>query len=66
MKINFKCNKCKKNFDCDVGKISLNEKTMRPNFSKSIECPRCGKRTIDEVTLTELGQSQLTEATFGL
>jgi DNA-directed RNA polymerase subunit RPC12/RpoP len=62
MEINFKCKKCRKIFDTDVGKISIDEKTMRPIFSKGINCPKCGKRTMDEVTLTELGQSQLTEA----
>lgn len=66
MKINFKCKKCKKLFDYNVGKISIDEKTMRPIFSKGIECPKCGKRTLDEVVLTELGQSQLTEATMSL
>lgn len=31
-----------------------------------VVCPRCGKRTMDEVFLTELGQSQMTEATMDL
>lgn len=66
MTINFKCKKCRKEFDCDVGKIGINENTIRPNFEKPIVCPQCGKRTIDEVLLTELGQSQLTEATWNL
>ncbi|MCK4796011.1 MAG: hypothetical protein KAT05_01450 [Spirochaetes bacterium] len=66
MLINFKCTKCKKIFDSEVGKISINEETMRPDFEFDINCPNCEKRTIDEVTLTELGQSQLTEATFNL
>jgi len=66
MKINFECKKCQRAFDCDVGRISINEKTMRPDFEKSIICPRCGKRSIDEVFLTELGQSQMTEATLDL
>jgi hypothetical protein len=39
---------------------------MRPIFEKDIVCPRCGKRSIDEVLLTELGQSQMTEATWNL
>ena len=64
--INFKCKKCRKEFDCDVGKIGVNEETMRPNFEKPIVCPRCGNRTIDEVLLTELGQSQMTGATLNL
>jgi len=66
MTINFKCKKCRKEFDCDVGKIGINEKTMRPNFEKPIVCPQCGNRTIDEVLLTELGQSQMSEATWNL
>ena len=66
MVINFKCTKCNQVFDSDVGKISINDKTMRPDFEIDICCPKCGKRSIDEVTLTELGQSQMTEATFDL
>ena len=66
MIINFECKKCHKEFDCDVGKIGINEATLRPDFEKQILCPRCGKRTIDEVLLTEIGQSQMTEATWNL
>ncbi len=44
MVINFKCIKCKKVFDSDVGKISINENTMRPDFELDIYCPKCGKR----------------------
>ena len=53
-------------FNFDVGTVSINEETMRPDFENIIICPKCGKRTIDEVTLTELGQGQLTEATMDL
>ena len=49
-----------------MGQIGINEKTMRPDFEKPIVCPRCGERTMDEVLLTELGQSQMTEATMDL
>ena len=66
MTINFECRKCRKVFDCDVGKIGINKKTMRPDFEKAVVCPQCGKRTIDEVFLTELGQGQMTEATWNL
>ena len=66
MVINFHCKKCRKEFDCDVGKVGMNKKTMRPDFENPIICPRCGKCTIDETLLTELGQSQLTEATLNL
>ena len=64
--INFECKDCRMEFDCDVGDISINEQTMRPDFGKPIVCPRCGERTIDGVLLTELGQSQMTEATWDL
>ncbi len=60
MIINFQCKKCKKIFDSDVGSIKMNEKTFRPDFEKPITCPQCGVRTMDEVLLTELGQSQMT------
>jgi len=66
MTINFECRKCRKEFDCDVGKIGIDTKTLRPDFEKPVVCPKCGKRTIDEVFLTELGQSQMTEATWNL
>ena len=66
MNINFRCKKCRMVFDCEMGKIGINETTMRPDFEKPIICPRCGERTMDEVLLTELGQSQLTEATLDL
>ncbi len=66
MKINFNCKGCKKEFDGDVGQIGINDQTMRPDFEKPIICPQCGERTIDEVLLTELGQSQMTDATWNL
>ena len=66
MIINFECKKCHKEFDCEMGKIGINEVTMRPDFEKPILCPHCGKRAIEEVVLTELGQSQMTEATMDL
>ena len=66
MKINFECKKCQKEFDCEMGKIGINATTMRPDFEKPIVCPLCGERTMGEVLLTELGQSQMTEATIDL
>ena len=66
MTINFDCKKCGKEFDCDVGDITVSEESMRPVFGKVIICPRCGILTIDDVLLTELGQSQMTEATWNL
>jgi hypothetical protein len=64
MIINFECKGCKKEFDCEMGKIGVNVKTWRPDFENPIICPNCGDRTIDDVYLTELGQSQMTEATL--
>jgi hypothetical protein len=66
MKINFECKKCCREFDCEVGEISLPDDGMRPVFEKDIICPWCGKLSMDGVFLTELGQSQMTEATWDL
>ena len=65
MAINFECQKCGALFDCDVGAVTLPENSDRPHFDKEIICPKCGQLSMDEVFLTELGQSQLTQATFG-
>ena len=65
MIINFECKKCQKEFDCDVGKILVSEETMEPTFEKDIECPRCGKVSKGDVLLTETGQTQMTDATWG-
>jgi len=62
--INFQCKKCRKVFDCNVGSIEVDEKTFRPLFGNKIVCPVCGERSLDDVFLTELGQSQLTDATL--
>lgn len=60
--LNFECRKCKKTFDNDVGAITFPTKPeKRPEFEKEIRCPNCGVKKIDEVLLTELGQTQLTE-----
>jgi rubredoxin len=66
MVINFDCKKCKQEFDCEMGKIGIDESGMRPTFEKDIVCPKCGVLSMDDVLLTELGQSQMTEATWGL
>jgi len=66
MEINFECEKCNNIFNSEVGKITINDQTFRPNFEKEILCPKCGVRTIDEVFLTELGQSQMTEAMMNI
>ena len=66
MFINFECKKCKVEFNCDVGKIEIDEEKLRPIFENDIICPVCGKRSIDGVFLTELGQTQMTEATWDM
>lgn len=66
MRINFECKKCCREFDCEVGEISLSADGMRPVFEKNIICPRCGELSTDDVFLTELGQSQMTEATWDM
>ncbi len=66
MEINFERKKCNQIFDSEVGKIKMNEQTFRPDFEKGVRCPRCGVRTIDEVFLTELGQSQMTEVMMNI
>ena len=65
MEINFECKNCGHVFDCDVGEVTLPDNSDRPCFEKKIICPTCGERLMDEVFLTELGQSQLTQATLG-
>jgi hypothetical protein len=64
MVINFECKECRGIFDCDVGTVTVPEDSDRPHFEKEIICPKCGQRTMHEVLLTELGQSQITEATL--
>ena len=59
--LNFQCRKCKRLFDNDVGTITFpTEPGKRPTFEKEIRCPRCGVIKIEDVLLTELGQTQLT------
>jgi rubredoxin len=65
MEINFECQKCGILFDCDIGTVTFPENSDKPDFEKEIICPKCGSLSIDEVLLTEIGQSQLTEVTFG-
>ena len=66
MIINFECQKCAREFNCDVGTVTVPEDSDRPNFENTLVCPFCGEVTMDEVWLTELGQSQLTEATLDI
>ena len=36
MPINFQCKKCQKEFDCEMGKIGINEQTLRPDFENTM------------------------------
>jgi len=62
--INFKCKECRKYFNFDVGRISFELVDERPQFENRIKCEDCGLLTLDEVELTELGQTQLSEIFF--
>ena len=64
MVLNFECRKCGSIFNDDIGTVTFPKDSDRPTFEKEIICPKCGQLSMDEVFLTELGQSQLTEATF--
>ena len=57
--LDFVCKKCQKNFVCDVGDISFPIESERPHFKKNIVCLNCGILSMDDVELTELGQTQL-------
>jgi len=57
--LNFICTKCRREFECDVGKISFPIEENRPRFEKDILCSGCGVLTMDEAELTDLGQTQL-------
>jgi len=59
--LNFECKTCHQDFDADVGKVTFDENEERPNFEKDIVCKNCGKRTLDNIYLTEIGQTQLTQ-----
>lgn len=62
--LNFQCKKCRSVFDFDVGNINFELVDERPQFENPIRCPRCGPRTLDQLILTEWGQTQLTELYF--
>lgn len=59
--LNFKCKKCRKIFDFNVGKIAFGDKL---SFENNIICKKCGLLEIDDLELTELGQTQATELYF--
>ena len=62
--INFECRHCGGLFDADVGDVAVNEQTLRRAFEKPVRCPQCGPRSLDQFLLTELGQTQMSEATW--
>lgn len=61
--LNFDCEKCRENFTCDVGKITFafTRTNNRPTFEKEIRCTNCQIITMDDVILTESGQTKLTD-----
>ncbi len=59
--LNLQCKRCDSIFDCDVGEITFPVDSDRPVFQKEIICPECGVLSMDDILLTEAGQSQLTE-----
>lgn len=61
--INFECRKCHREFDCEVGAVTVSAESGRPQFENALACPSCGTVSMDEVWLTEMGQGQLTVAT---
>lgn len=64
--LNFNCRKCRSIFDSNVGEITFPTKPgQRPKFENDIVCPRCGVIRIEDVLLTELGQTQITEIHLG-
>lgn len=59
--LNLKCKKCGEIFDFNVGKITFGNKL---SFENSIVCIKCGLVEIDDLELTELGQTQVAELFF--
>jgi hypothetical protein len=59
MMISFECKSCRAEFDSEVGAITF---TPNPLFAIPPSCPHCGPRENDQVLLTEVGQTQLTDA----
>ena len=62
MLINFQCHQRRIVFDSEVGHITMPADARRPQFEHPIRCPRCGQRSMDQVWLSEVGQTQLTDA----
>jgi len=63
--INFKCKRCGKEFDCEVGKIQCPPNIGDPLiFEKDLICPNCGVIGVKEAEFTEWGQTQMAELFF--
>lgn len=62
--INFRCERCKEEFDCKVGNVEFDiiddGKDVKPVFQNPITCPNCGVLKKGQYTLTEIGQTDLT------
>ncbi|HJH28284.1 MAG TPA: hypothetical protein C5S51_01095 [Methanosarcinaceae archaeon] len=56
--LNLKCKKCGTAFDFNVGKVTFGNKL---SFENSVSCIKCGLVEIDDLELTELGQTQVAE-----
>ena len=63
MYLNVECKKCKAELDANVDLISFDESDLdsKPTFDKNPECDKCGKLTVNDIYLTEVGQGQLTQ-----
>ena len=61
MVINFEFQKCGTLFESDICTITFPKNSDKPDFEKEIICIKCGSLSIVEVSLTEIGQNQLTE-----
>ena len=61
MKLNVECKKCSKIFDAQMGAVKFT--SGQPSFELNPTCPKCGElEGIEDIYLTEMGQSQLTES----
>ena len=59
MKINFECGKCKKTYDYEVEKVSMNFETIKAEYKNIPVCPYCKEKK--NYFLSEEGQGQMTE-----
>lgn len=59
--LNFKCKKCGRVFDSNVGDITYG---MRLGFENMPECPKCGRLELEGLELTERGQTLVAKLYF--